>query len=42
MSVPNKKSTMSHIKNCPRFDTGKTDWVNKCNFDFNQEFYEKF
>lgn len=42
MTLPQKKSTMSHLKNCPTFDTGNTKWVNKCNFDFTQEFYKTF
>lgn len=30
---------MEKIKNCPRFDTGKTEWLDKCNFDFTRKFY---
>jgi len=30
------------IKNCPRFDTGKTSVIDKCNFDFTINFYQTF
>ncbi len=42
MTARNNKAIMSHIKNCPTFNTGKTDWIKKCNFDFTQEFYKEF
>ena len=38
----NNKAFPGHIKNCPRFDTGDNKWINKCNFDFTDEFYKTF
>lgn len=35
-------SSIKVIKNCPRFDTGKTSVIDKCNFDFTMNFYKKF
>ena len=38
----NNKAFPSPIKNCPRFDTGDSKWLDKCNFDFTSEFYKTF
>ena len=38
----NNKAFPKPIKNCPRFDTGDSEWIKKCNFDFTDEFYKTF